>query len=68
MCACGSSRAIAKSVQQEERAQGRKTIKEAADEFLEAYKAKHRAPTFAEYKLKRVVELLGDPPRGRDNS
>lgn len=47
-------------VQQEERAQGRKSIKEAADEFMEAYKAKNRAATFAEYKLKRVVELLGD--------
>ncbi len=46
-------------VQQEERAQGRKTIKQAADEFFEAYKAKHRSAVFAEYKLKRVVELLG---------
>jgi len=46
-------------VQQEERAQGRKTIKQAADEFFEAYKAKHRSAIFAEYKLKRVVELLG---------
>ena len=46
-------------VQQEERAQGRKTIKQAADEFFEAYKAKHRCAVFAEYKLKRVVELLG---------
>ena len=46
-------------VAQEERAQGRKTIKEAADEFLEAYKAKHRAATFAEYALGHVARLLG---------
>ncbi|MGO9012866.1 MAG: tyrosine-type recombinase/integrase [Bryobacteraceae bacterium] len=47
-------------VQQEERAQGRKTITEAADEFLEAYKAKHRSPVFAEYALGHVKRLLGD--------
>ncbi len=47
-------------VQQEERAQGRKTIKEAADEFMKAYKAKHRAPVFAEYALGHVDRLLGD--------
>lgn len=46
-------------VQQEERAQGRKTIKEAADEFLEAYKAKHRAAVFADYALGHVSRLLG---------
>ncbi len=48
------------AVQQEERAQGRKSIKDAADEFLEAYKVKHRAPTFAEYALGHVARLLGD--------
>ncbi|MCL5742620.1 MAG: site-specific integrase [Acidobacteria bacterium] len=46
-------------VQQEERAQGRKTIQEAADEFLEAYNAKHHAATFAEYALGHVARLLG---------
>lgn len=47
-------------VQQEERAQGRKTIKEAGDEFMKEYKAKHRAPVFAEYALGHVTRLLGD--------
>lgn len=46
-------------VQQEERAQGRKTVQEAADEFLEAYKAKHRAASFAEHALGHVARLLG---------
>ena len=49
----------AEAVQQEEREQGPKTIKEAADEFLEAYKAKHRAAVFAEYALGHVARLLG---------
>ena len=47
-------------VRQEEREQGRRTIKEAADAFLEEYRAKNRAPTFAEYALGHVVRLLGD--------
>ncbi|MCE5309385.1 MAG: site-specific integrase [Acidobacteriales bacterium] len=46
-------------VQQEERAQGRKTVQEAADEFLEAYKAKHRSASFAEHALGHVARLLG---------
>jgi integrase len=47
-------------VQQEERAQSRRTVKEAAEEFLKAYKAKHRAPVFAEYALGHVARLLGE--------
>ena len=48
------------SVQQEEREQGRRTIKAAAAEFLKEYVAKHRAPTFAEYALGHVERLLCD--------
>ena len=47
------------TVQQEEREQGRRTIRVAAEEFLREYAAKH-PQSLAEYKLKRVVELLGD--------
>jgi integrase len=47
-------------VQQEEREQGRRTIREAGDAFLQEYRAKHRAPTFAEYALGHVGRLLGD--------
>ncbi|HRV24565.1 MAG TPA: hypothetical protein P5046_05040, partial [Sphaerochaeta sp.] len=48
------------AVQQEERAQSRRTVKQAAEEFLEEYKAKHRAPVFVKYGLGHVTELLGD--------
>ncbi len=47
-------------IQQEERALGRKTITEAADEFLKEYKAKHRAPVFAVYALGHVKRMVGD--------
>jgi integrase len=47
-------------VEEESREQGRKTIKEAADEFLEEYRAKHRSVTYAEYALGHVKSLLGD--------
>jgi integrase len=46
-------------VQREERAQGRKTIKEAAAAFLVEYRAKHDAVKFAEYALGHVKRLLG---------
>ena len=49
----------AESVRKEERDRGRQTIKAAAEEFIKEYSVKHRAGNFAEYKLKRVVELLG---------
>ena len=47
------------SVRQEEREQGRQTIRAASEAFLAEYVAKH-PQTLAEYKLKRVVESLGD--------
>ena len=47
------------SVRQEEREQGRQTIRAASEAFLAEYVAKH-PETLAEYKLKRVVESLGD--------
>jgi integrase len=47
-------------VEEEAREQQRKTIQQAADEFLEDYVAKHRSATFAEYALGHVTSLLGD--------
>ncbi len=46
-------------VQQEERAQGRKTIRR-RPRVPGRYMAKHRAATFAEYALGHVKRLLGD--------
>ena len=46
-------------IEEEAREQRRKTIKEAADEFLEDYTAKHESPTFAEYALGHVKEPPG---------
>jgi hypothetical protein len=46
-------------LQQEQRERERQTIAEAADEFLEDYRAKHRAPEFAEYDLGRVQRWIG---------
>lgn len=48
------------SLRQEEREQARRPIATAATEFLAEYKAKHRAPTFAEYALGHVSRLLGE--------
>jgi integrase len=47
-------------IEEESREQQRKTIKEAADEFLEDYRAKHASATFAEYALGHVSSLLGE--------
>jgi integrase len=44
---------------QEQRERERQTIAAAADAFIEDYKAKHRAPEFAEYDLGRVKRLIG---------
>lgn len=52
-------RGYSEVIQQEEREQSRRTITEAADEFLVAYKAKHRAPVFAEYAMGHVKHILG---------
>jgi integrase len=46
-------------LEEEARAQQRKTIQQAADEFLKDYRAKHESPTFAEYALGHVNRLLG---------
>ena len=46
-------------LEEENREQRRKTIKQAADEFLGAYKLKHESVTFAIYALGHVSRLLG---------
>src|SRR5260370_25772407 len=45
-------------IEEEAREQQRKTIQFAAAEFLTDYRAKHQAPTFAEYALGHVSKLL----------
>lgn len=47
-------------LEEEGREQQRKTIQQAADEFLSDYRTKHRAATYAEYALGHVRSLLGD--------
>jgi hypothetical protein len=47
-------------LEEEARAQQRKTIKQAADEFLIDYKLKHQSATFAVYALRHVTGFLGD--------
>jgi integrase len=47
-------------LEEESREQQRKTIQQAADEFLEDYRTKHRSATYAEYALGHVKSLLGD--------
>jgi integrase len=46
-------------LEEENREQRRKTIQQAADEFLVEYKAKHESPTFAVYALGHVTDHLG---------
>ena len=46
-------------IEEEAREQRRKTIQQAADEFLVEYKAKHESPTFAVYALGHVTDRLG---------
>jgi integrase len=46
-------------LEEENREQRRKTIQQAADEFLVEYKAKHESATFAEYALGHVTDHLG---------
>ena len=46
-------------IEEEAREQQRKTIQQAADEFLVEYKAKHESPTFAVYALGHVTDHLG---------
>ncbi len=47
-------------IEEEGREQQRKTIQQAADEFLEDYRAKHLSAIYAEYALGHVKSLLGD--------
>lgn len=47
-------------VEDEGREQQRKSIEQAADEFLEDYAAKHTSATYAEYALGHVKSILGD--------
>jgi hypothetical protein len=44
----------------EVREQQRKTLNQAADEFLADYQLKHDSPAFAMYALRHVKELLGN--------
>jgi integrase len=46
-------------LEEETREQQRKTIQQAADEFLQDYTAKHQSATFARYALGHVKRLLG---------
>src|SRR5690349_21020632 len=46
-------------IEEEAREQQRKTIQQAADAFLDDYRAKHQSPTFAEYALGHVSRLFG---------
>jgi integrase len=46
-------------IEEESREQQRKTIQQAADEFLLDYKLKHESATFAEYALGHVTDHLG---------
>lgn len=46
-------------LEEESRAQRRKTLQQAADEFLADYKLKHESATFAVYALRHVTDHLG---------
>src|SRR5271155_1270335 len=46
-------------IEEEAREQQRKTIKEAAGEFLVDYASKHKSATYAVYALGHVSRLLG---------
>jgi hypothetical protein len=46
-------------IEEESREQQRKTIQEAADEFLVDYELKHESATFAVYALGHVTDFLG---------
>src|SRR6185312_422491 len=49
----------AQVIEEEGRQQQRKTVKEAADEFLIDYALKHESATYAIYALRRVSDWLG---------
>src|SRR5712692_1105398 len=52
-------RSYSQVIEGESREQQRKTIQQAADEFLLDYKAKHESATFAVYALGHVTDHLG---------
>jgi len=52
-------KSYAQVLEEEAREQQRKTIQQAADDFLVEYKAKHESATFAVYALGHVTDLLG---------
>jgi hypothetical protein len=47
-------------LEEEAREQQRKTVQQAADEFLQEYGTRHRSVTYAEYALGHVKSLRGD--------
>ena len=47
-------------LEEEARERQRKTVRQAADEFLIEYRARHASPKYAEYALRHVKEKLGD--------
>ena len=53
-------------IEEEAREQRRKTIQQAADEFLTDYRAKHQSATFAEYALGHVSRPARRQSRGGD--
>ncbi len=58
-------------IEEEGREQGRKTIRESADEFLADYRANHQAATFAEYaslRRDKGLKLALPPSPGRPYS
>ena len=52
-------RSYSEVIEEESREQRRKTIQQAADEFLLDYKVKHESATFAVYALGHVTDHLG---------
>jgi integrase len=48
------------TLEEEARVRQRRTVTDAADEYFEDYKIKHRGVTFAEYALGHVKRLLGE--------
>src|ERR1035437_1004477 len=55
----GLEKSYGQVIEEEAREQRRKTVREAADEFLLEYKSKHESATFAVYALGHVTDLLG---------
>ena len=56
----GSRRTTARSCRRRRASTAGRPIQQAADEFLEDYKTKHRSVTYAQYALGHVKRFLGD--------